>query len=296
MKKKNLLTKSVVGLTAASIIASSCSSPSVWSDTDESSDSSSQFADEGSQVINLRITAEEEAYLAFLKKLSDDIIKEPAVAREFAKDPNAFVKQYGYEGKVNLDEGMLKLILALGDEDINTAINQNDVTTVIALMERKGLLDDVTNSDLKIKFEDDNIKQIYERIGIDYNNQTIGSKNAYTLVVAVPIYVAAVYYVAVAAGVWAWVSVSTEFWGTNKTESDQRISNTLERNIPLKIFSLKGQDANTYVAVDKYVTEQTEKLMSIIKEKYPETIEKIGETPFEQLLKYSIVTNQIEKK
>lgn len=290
MKKKDLITKGVAGLTVSAIILSSCTSPSVWMDTDEASDSASLFPDEGSQVVNLKISAEDEAYLSFLQKLSEDIVKEPAVAREFAKDPDAFVKQYGYESKVDLDESMLKLILSLGDEDINTAVNQNDITTVIALMESKGLLDDIIGSEVKIRLEDEDIKLIYEKMGINPNSQTIGTKQASGICcvfigfMAVSITIAAII-------THQYISTSSYVTGEgwSHSEADRNINDTVMHYLPLKIFSLKGQDGKTYIAADKYITEQAHKLMTIIKDKYPGSIEHIGEDKLEQILKYSLV-------
>ena len=138
MNKKDLLTKGLLGLSSVSIIAASCSSDGLWTESDENTEYLKSFGDEGNAAISINLTHDEIEYLKFLDKLGKDVIKEPAVARQFASDPNAFIQQYGYKGEINLDEGMLKLVLALGDEDINTAVNQNDITTALALMQNKG--------------------------------------------------------------------------------------------------------------------------------------------------------------
>ncbi len=302
MNKKDLFSKGLIGLTASSVIVASCTSEAVWMDSDESNNSASQFPDDGAQAVNIQITKEDADYLKFLNDLGKDIIKEPVVAREFAKDPNAFIKQYGYNGKINLDEGMLKLILALGDEDINTAVNQNDISTTIALMESKGLLEDISNSYMKINLSDDDIKQIYQKMGINPNNVTIGKEQGLA-VFAVPIWIvaaviedAAVVYnaaaainAAVAVNVYAWI----ELWG--EKPNDGQIDNTIMRNLPLRIWSLKGQEANTYVAADKYVTNQAQKFTKFLKEKDPMTFDKIGEKQLEQMIKLSIASAPIKK-
>ena len=152
MEKKDLFSKSLLGLSVVGIIAASCSSDGLWTESDENSEYLNSLSDEGKAALSINLTQDEIEYLNFLNKLAQDVIKEPAVARQFACDPNAFIQQYGYKGEVNLDEGMLKLILTLGDDDINTAINQNDITTALALMQSKGLLDDISKSDTQIKF------------------------------------------------------------------------------------------------------------------------------------------------
>ena len=300
MNNKDLFSKGLIGLTLSSVIVASCTSEPLWMDSDEIS-SVSQFPDDGVQAVNIQITKEEADYLKFLNNLGEDIIKEPAVAREFAKDPSSFIKQYGYNGKINLDEGLLKLILALGDEDINTAVNQNDISTTIALMESKGLLEDISNSYMKINLSDDDIKQIYQKLGINPNNVTIGEKKAAIAVwpvwavaavyeIAALVYTAAVGFNAtVYATVYAWVEV----WGENP--NDEQIDNTIMRNLPLRIWSLKGQEANTYVAADKYATNQAQRLIKFFKEKDPMTFKNVDEKQLEQMLKLSIASAPIKK-
>ena len=300
MNNKDLFSKGLIGLTLSSVIVASCTSEPLWMDSDEIS-SVSQFPDDGVQAVNIQITKEEADYLKFLNNLGEDIIKEPAVAREFAKDPSSFIKQYGYNGKINLDEGLLKLILALGDEDINTAVNQNDISTTIALMESKGLLEDISNSYMKINLSDDDIKQIYQKLGINPNNVTIGEKKA--AIALWPVWaVAAVYEIAAlvytaAVGFNATVLATVYTWveALGENPNDEQIDNTIMRNLPLRIWSLKGQEANTYVAADKYATNQAQRLIKFFKEKDPMTFKNVDEKQLEQMLKLSIASAPIKK-
>ena len=302
--KKDLFAKSVIGLSTVSIISASCSSETDWMDIEDPSETESQFPDEGTPVINIKLSDEESSYLKFLNGLAADIIKEPAVAREFAQNPSAFVKQYGYKDKVNLDEGMLRLILTLGDEDINTAISQKDMTTAIALMKSKGLLDDVCKSEMKIQFSEEEISQIYEQMGLDFDKKTVNGKiEISTAVAATVFYVVAAALEAVAVGytvagtfnLAAYVTVvvysKAYLWG----HVDRYVDGTINRNLPLKIWSLKGQEANTYIAADKYVTDQAKKMMKLIKDNNPKTFEKINESQLEQILKLSISNASIKE-
>lgn len=177
--KKELFAKSVIGLSTVSIISASCSSEIAWIDVDNPSEFVSQFPDEGTPVINIKLSDDDDGYLNFLNSLAEDIIREPAIAREFALDPSAFVKQYGYKDKVNLDEGMLRLILTLGDEDINAAISQKDMSAAIALMESKGLLDDVCKSEMKIQFSEEEMSQIYEQLGLNFDKKISKRKDLF---------------------------------------------------------------------------------------------------------------------
>lgn len=299
MNKKDLLTKGLLGLSSVSIIAASCSSDGLWTESDENTEYLKSFGDEGNAAISINLTHDEIEYLKFLDKLGKDVIKEPAVARQFASDPNAFIQQYGYKGEINLDEGMLKLVLALGDEDINTAVNQNDITTALALMQNKGILDDISNSDINIKFSDEEIKKIYAEMGIEVDNEFI-AQNRYSFAAVWPVYVVAAvvsqvgigYNVAAAVNVVAAVTVyfAVEAWGQAKN-----MDNVTNANLPLKIWSLKGQDANTYVAADQYVSDQSRKIVNLVKENNPGLLDYVNETELEQLVKLNIVNSNNKK-
>lgn len=302
--KKDIFTKSLVGLSAASLISASCSSETAWMDLVDFSEPKTQFPDEGTPVVNIKLSTEETNYLNFLNGLATDIIKEPTIAREFARDPSTFVKQYGYKDKVFLDEGMLKLILTLGDEDINNAINQKDVTKAIELMKRKGLLDDICNSKMKIQFSKEEISKIYKQMGANFDKETFDEKISISTAVAVTVFyvlAAAIESVAVGYSVAGAFNLAAYFTVVvySKTSLWPRLENnmdgTINRNLPLKIWSLKGQKAKTYIAADKYVTDQAKKMMKLIQDCDPEMLQKIDERHLEQILKVSISNSAIRK-
>lgn len=293
MKKKDLFAKGLLGLSAASIIAASCSSDELWTKSNGQSEELMSLNDEGKAAISISLKQDEMEYLNFLNKLGKDIIKEPAVARQFAKDPNTFIKQYGYKGDVNLDEGLLKLILTLGDEDINTAVNQNDITTALTIMQNKGYLHDINNSDIKIKFNDEEIKKIYTEMGIDIDDNFI-SHNTFSAAAVWAVYVIAgiVSQVGVGYNVVAGIDIAVavtvyvvvEAWGLSTN-----INNVTNANLPLKIWNLKGRNTISYVAADQYITDQSKKIINIIKTNNPEILNYINETELEQVIKLNIL-------
>jgi len=300
MKKGDSLTKSILGLSAASLIAASCSNDNLWIESDEKSEYLVTLDDEGKAALSINLTQDEIKYLNFLDKLGRDVIKEPVVARQFASDPSAFVQQYGYNGKISLDEGLLKLVLALGDEDINTAVNQNDITTALALMQDKGILDDISNSDINLKFSDEEIKKIYSEMGIHVDDDFISQKK-YGFAAVWPVYVVAAVMSQVGVGynVVAGINVAVavtvylmvEAWG-----QVQNVDNVTNANLPLKLWSLKGQAANTYVAADKYITGQSKKIVNMVKENNPELLNYISETELEQVIKINILNSSARLK
>mgnify|MGYP007101888049 CR=1 FL=1 len=290
-----------MGLSALSLIVASCSSEDLWTESDEDVEYLKEFSDDGCTALSIKLSKDEASYLSFLNKLGKDITKDPVVARQFAKNPTAFVKQYGYKGEINLDEGMLKLVLALGDEEINTAINQNDITTAVALMESKGILDDAGKSDIKLQFSDEEVKKIYESMGIEVDDEFISQKKYCSVAAVWLAYVVAAVYsqagvvynaaAAINAAVWFTVYAWTEAWGQAKD-----LNNVCNANLPLKIWSLKGQYENSYVAADAYVTDQSKKVVDYVKSNNPDMLQYVSESQLEQIIKINLINSSFKKK
>lgn len=296
MKKKNLLVKTVTGLTASSILASSCSGyyPEI-NDSNYFNLQTRGLSDEGSPALPIDLSQDNIDYLNFLIKLANDIIKDPVIAKQFSKNPNAFIKEYGYTGEISLDEGMLKLILALGDEEINQAVNQRDMTTALALMENKGYLNNI--NEVKLQLTSEQIKKVYDNLGIPINNSEITDPQVAVLAVPVILYaIAAVYSqaavvynvggvinAALAVTVVAWAEV----WGPQSNE----INNLIDNNLPLKLWSLKGNEKDTYIATDKYIDNQVERAIKLTKQHNPQLLKNISEEDLARLIKYNIIKN-----
>ena len=296
MKKKNFLVKTVTGLTASSILASSCTGyhPEM-SDSDYLNLQTRGLSDEGSPALLIDLSQDDIDYLKFLTKLANDIIKDSVIAKQFAKNPNDFIKEYGYTGEITLDEGMLKLILALGDEEINQAVNQRDMTTALELMENKGYLNNI--SEVKLQLTSEQIKKVYDNLGIPINDIDISNPQIAVLAAPVIVYALAAVYsqaavvynvggvinAAVLVTVYAW----TEAWGPQSSE----INNVIDNNLPLKLWSLKGNEKDTYIATDKYIDNQVERAIKLTKQHNPQLLENISEKDLSRLIKYNIIKN-----
>jgi hypothetical protein len=217
MEINKIATKTMAGLAATGTLMSSCNRLFI-SDTQVIE---ANLPDKGLAAINVDFSKKDIDYLNFLDKLGNDIIKNPVVAREFVKNPQLFVERYGYNEKVDLDEGLLKLVVALGDENINNAIVANDVATVLTLMKEKGLLD---GNNIGIDISDEQKREMLALLGIDASviDECIACMPG---ICYVPIMVIAYIYVgAVAAAVAETVfaahmavaiSFETWLWGVN---------------------------------------------------------------------------------
>jgi hypothetical protein len=244
----------------------------------------------GTHAMELDLTKDELDYLRFISKLSDDIVKHPVIAREFAKNPQLFIEKYGYNATIDLDENLMKLVLALGDEDINKAINAGDVKMVLKLMENKNLLNDFSNSYSSVNFSEEQTKEILTLMGVDIEDIECYSCTpavfCVILLAVVFLYVGAVTIGAAALvaalGLALWVETAT--YGRLNYGS-----NFLEKNTPLKIWSLKGNSNDTYIAVDHYIEKQVDRVISIIKSHEESNIKRFDEKKMREFLKLNLL-------
>lgn len=288
------VTKVVAGTLAASLLASSCQS---FIPEDSFTDQTS-FSEKGEAAILINYSPEELEYLIFLEKLSNDIIEHPVIAKEFVKNPNLFLKRYGYDKEIDLDEGMLKLILALGDNDINEALRNNDIKAVLLLMKEKNLLD--SNSYMNITVSDEERNKVLALFNVDekdfeqYGACSLAVVCIAYLWVGVVSQAAAVFSVAAAVNAALAFTVAKYVAAVTEVEiagftPDQNTKLFLDKNPIFKIWGLKGEYANSYIAADVYLEELVDDIAEGLEASVPEAFEKISKDTFKQFMKLNML-------
>ena len=195
----------------------------------------------GKHAIDLDLSKSELNYLRFLQRLSDDIIRNPEIAQSFARNPQLFLEQYGFHEPIDLDEGMLKLILALGDQDINRAVSVGDIRLVLSLMEERGLLTNLTSS-LNLSISEKQTREILLAMGVIADQDYLSPEFIVFVFILFP----------------AVVLVSAD--GAVNSGN-----NFLDNNLSFRIWTLKGKSNDTYIAVDMYLENQVNKIIDLIK-------------------------------
>ena len=76
--------------------------------------------------ISLSLNEETKQALREIAPLVQEIIDNPEVAQELSKDPELFCKQRGYDFTIDLDDAIFKVIIALGNNEINEVLKNND--------------------------------------------------------------------------------------------------------------------------------------------------------------------------
>lgn len=282
MRVNKHVTRVVAGTISASILANSCTPYFEDDDSIYAINTSNQDLGKIAVPISINLKPEEAKYAAFLQKLSKDIIEHPVIAKEFSKNPELFLQRYGYNESVSLDEGLLNLVLALGDDDINRAIKLNDIKLFYNLCNEKGLLnfqssfgESLSNEELQKKLND---------MGIDVAN----SEDIQAIFFTIPvIYIAAVAVVAVVyAAVYDEVAVGSEYWGSVKKTNLELLT---ESNPILNIWTLKDKKDKTYFVVSAIVENQINDAIEIVKQKNPSYFERNSEEDLRNLLRLNLL-------
>ena len=151
---------------SGSVLTSSCTN--TGPEIDSATPISEKLSDIGSAAISVPLTIEQRKYLHFLGKLANDIIENPQVAREFSQDYKGYVSRRGFADQsdsIIIDEGLQRVIAALGDDDINSAIRNGEVKQYLLLMYEKGYIDFSLN-DYNSFLTEEQKKQVLESLGV----------------------------------------------------------------------------------------------------------------------------------
>lgn len=307
MKTNRKITKLMSSALAVSILQSSCTQyidkedDFIYEKPSHTNDGLGKIA----IPMAIDLSKEEVDYINFLQELSNNIIKNPSVAREFSKNPTSFAKKYGYNEEINLEEGVLKLVLALGDEDINNAIKSNNVKEFYRLCKEKELLD-VRMSFLNKNFHLKNIsnnedfQKQFQKMGIQEQEAEAFFYLIPAVAIAIAAAVAVVYVVAydefAVAGDQTIIKDDDilnervrEIENSGIIEETPTRSIITEEQPILNIWALKEKRENTRLVVNTLMEEQIDETISFIREKSPSYFEKNSEEDLRNTLRLNIL-------
>lgn len=145
MKKgKNFLNRVVVGTVASGILASSCTNGgNVLNPIDEEYlDMETRAGNLGESVvsISLSFSEKEKAFIYAIGEIAIKILESPDYAKVFANDPDAVLREYGCNEKIEKADQIIKFIIALGNDDIRESIFNKDIKKFLDLCEYYNLL------------------------------------------------------------------------------------------------------------------------------------------------------------
>ena len=244
--------------------------------------------------IGVPLNGQDQEYIKFLQQLSAEIVSNPHIAIEFAKNPEGYCRKYGYNQPLNLDQGLLKLIMALGDDAINDSIAKGDVNAYIRACKSNGLLE------LKSLNQDPYLKKLSAIIKKEQYtsnltpNLSITRAEVKTDQEAVDNFSAvygAVAIVIAAVAVEAFIVLGTTTWVTHVHNSANQKLESEQHNRVIEVWNLKSDKKTDYFLTDKINNEIVEEGLSIIKEDFPEVYEKVDANTLRNLILLNISKN-----
>lgn len=250
--------------------------------------------DSNSIAIPLKVQFSDEniEYISFLNELAQDILKDPSVAKEFIKNPQTYINEHGYPIKFSkLDARLTKIILALADEDVCTAIKTHDIGAYLNIMKSKNYIDTLEINDIdrffligdKINFNED----LLTEARIVSAGLFLGP-----VVVAVCCAVWAVFVEHVLVGnAAAFATVFSAAYAYNafaKVNGHENVYDSLLNSSYIEIFSLKDtENLDLTIVMDEFIEQSVDDTINYIKLNYPQLTAKYNE----KTLKTTILLN-----
>jgi hypothetical protein len=304
MKSSKKFNKVVSGVLSTSILAASCTQYSCTETDRIYGNVVVNDADLGAIAIpiSLKLKSEDVQYIKALQQISVDILNSPQKAKEFNSNPKSFLVRYGYKGEVNLDDSLLKITMALSDDDINNSMKQKDFTSFVRLCVEKGIISSSNNGIFDDDFYKTQLAELYKNKNFEkYKNQielrsSIGNNDGgdmstdeglrknFFLPFALVIAAAAL----VVAAIWAFVLWQEQLWVDPGTGYDYDLDSDLSM---IDIYALKTGMEETYVSVDAYTERVVDESIAVLQEMDPDFFNNNSETEIRNLIKVNVLGN-----
>lgn len=210
--------------------------------------------------LDFKSTTEEKALVNFISELINDIISNPAIANELTRNPTHIAKMYGVEQlNINFDDKIWTLIAALGDSDLQDAMERNDVTSFLDLCSERGLISDLRKSDIVR----------YQRIAIPESEvRPMCAAYVFFGVAAILLLTAAGCVGVAAAGIY----ISETYWSGSETTQS-----TMAKRDPLayQLWVLKKGKENTRIVLSEYQERRVNECLDALNQYFPEKMENV---------------------
>ncbi|MBR7022842.1 MAG: hypothetical protein IKI09_05140 [Bacteroidales bacterium] len=300
MKKNRINPTQIIAGTLASVIfVQSCSKPQIVYYQDENIASINMLGQDYDNSVllplDINIDSQMSLYLSFLNELGADIISNPQVAQEFLSSPTDYLQRHGFSNiTIDLDESLLNMVLLFADDELSSAIMNNDVASFVQICNTKGYIKVINDSRLTmIKTLLGNNKDLIDKLSsMDSKGSVDGDAAAGVVAFALAIAVGA------AVAVWAvlvthvgagnvallgtfhvYAAATTYTWKGKDEKSYEGIGDnglSINNSELIKIWLLKGGDSSqcnmiTDINDDLFV----DQLIDVIRTEIPEKAEQM---------------------
>jgi len=244
--------------------------------------------------ISLQLKPDDAQYILAIQRLTNDILVNPQVAKELSLNPEAVLRQYGFDGAVNLDDGLLKIVKALSDVDLLNAIKANDFRTFVDISMEKGLFKS-TESVFSISYYEQQLNSLLQHKDIERfleESKMLRSGVVYDafvlwglVYIAVALYMAAIVAtVGFLTAAYAAVSFGT-FYNVGSSSISEGDLSTID------FFILNSDARDAFIVVDKEIEEITNKTIDIVRTVQPNYFDTVSEIEARNLIKINLVNH-----
>lgn len=235
--------------------------------------------------ISIKIKPDDARYIKALQKLSIDILNNPEIANEALNNPLTVLNKYGYNGDIRLDDTITKIILALGNKEINDAIKNKNMNDFVALCKKYNLIADQNKSEfLSNKYYQEQLTKYKEytqtRVQADET-----AAELFFVAGAIAIAVVAVVVVAGVGAAWNVIAGYNSFVRVNRMASREEA----QQLSVIDIVPMKTE--NGYQLVDEYYEEAVSSAVEFIKIEHPEVLKVNSEDELRQFIYANIIQN-----
>lgn len=267
------------------------------------SSSEEDIANSKGVPISLFLNEETKQSLREIAPLVQEIIANPQIAQELSKDPEAFCKQRGYKFTIDLDDAIFKVIVALGNSEINEALKNNDFERFMQLCAEMKLLDEGQKIKLNTVFQSEEEQEIFNSIAYELNGETIETRSvAFWFAVSVVLIVAIILTYTVGMEerlvpdklVQSYPDIDGELKeGAVTSQTPNKRQAFLHCTDPnysvLDVWALKNKNVNSYQLVSGYKVFFANQLVSYLKINKPNLFEKYSDVQISEFLKKNMI-------
>lgn len=277
--KKNI-EKLIAGIMIPSVLLPSCMQNDYFIDSDVISINNKMMRTDRSSVavpINMDIDSKDLRIINFMVKLTDDIINNPLIAKQFAEDPQLIAEAYGINDvKLDFDDGLWQLFMALSDDDIHNAAVTNNVPLFFSLCEQKGLIKSLQDSEL-VKCQ---------KLLISSEEEEITTQSG-VMAAGVVVFVVAGGGCAVAGANSAAVYDQYALW-TRESFWNSEARMAKRDPIAFQVWMLKNETNDTQIFMNEYQEKVVDECIDALQEYFPEKIENIDTIKLKQFISLNL--------
>ncbi len=276
------------GILASGFLLNACENSNSVDELNQQVEEKGKFEQSGRYSIAVPVSSDEIRYVDFLQFLSNEIVKDHNVAKEFTDNPQKYCADHGFPNlPINMESGLLKFILQLGNDQLNNALKVGDASGFVASCKQNGILD------YSALLTDPFLQGLSNKIrNTRASKFPIGNQNTSTVDTNFSAVYGFIAVVVAAVAVEAVVVIGTATWVTHVHGGSEHktlhrayeTKNSATHFIDIQNSTLK----NGYVMSDKVNEAILEEGYKVVEENFPEVYKQVDKNTLRNIILMSL--------